>query len=227
MNTNDTTPETPTGWWNCQAHGKTEGQCKCGASTAFIAPTETPPAMPYPEEPEGFQEAMLRACAETPPAVQDEHRYFRMLNEAVAENKTLASQLAQAREEAKKFRDMYLAEWQENESALENAGVKCTPDEHGGKPVIAGIVELRDARDRALAELSAAREECERQTKRIMDVLLDRENISAERDQLRAEKAELERDKARLDWMLDEHPTELTREAIDAALTKHQTVKQE
>jgi hypothetical protein len=27
----------PEGWWNCQAHGKTETKCTCGAATAFVA----------------------------------------------------------------------------------------------------------------------------------------------------------------------------------------------
>lgn len=85
--------------------------------------------------------------------------------------------------------------------------------------------------DTLRAELNAAREECERQTKRVMDVLLDRENIVAERDQLRAEKEELLEAIAPVvkRWM---NTTEQTQKAypktfedmerLRAALAKHQ-----
>lgn len=28
------------GWWNCQAHGKTPDRCLCGSATAFVPNTE-------------------------------------------------------------------------------------------------------------------------------------------------------------------------------------------
>lgn len=185
---NDTTPETPPGMEIITPEEFARRVARCEK------PAATPPAAQDGGEP-------IVTRYDRPLEDQDHSRMIPRPDGAWIESvhyDHLASQLAQAQEEAKKFRDMYLAEWQENEAALENAGVDFTPDEHGGKPVIAGIVELRDARDSALAQLTAARKECERLRKDIDDYRAaakhfkdSRDSALQDRDQLRAEKEEL------------------------------------
>lgn len=54
-------------------------------------------------------------------------------------------------------KNAFLLDWQENEAALEKAGIDFTPDESGGKPIITAIEEIIADRDCIQRELNAVR----------------------------------------------------------------------
>ena len=120
-------------------------------------------------------------------------------DEARAQADALRAELAQVTKERNHHRDAYLADWQENEAALEKAGIDFTPDEAGGKPVITGIEELvaqRDAlrkeRDAAVAAESEFARMIGEYGKALGLVDCDAEDVGAAVDALRLRNAELE-----------------------------------